>query len=305
MNVHTVAKVLRRMGVQNVDTRTRSTQLYIQCPLAPWTHKSGKDSSNGFSISLRPLDNSPCRCWNEKCAFKGNLYSLAKRFSMLSQTTVDTSDLEFTPEDVISSFDVYVVDDKWKQGLVALQEPYRFLTPELAQKFGVLYHNEHHRVVFPIIDRTTNELIGGVGRKTDKTTWHATEAKYFNYGHFHKHSHLFMQHDQQHEDCILVEGPMDCLSLKRCDIPFDVFAVMGATLSPEQADIIRCYRRVVLMFDCDNAGKNATISACTELITNCILLVPTHALPVKDPGEATIEQLTQSILTLATVKASL
>lgn len=303
MNVHTVAKVLRQMGVKQVDTRTKSTQLYIPCPLAPWTHNSGKDSSNGFSISLRPLDNSPCRCWNEKCAFRGNIFSLSKRYSMLSNTIIDTSDLEFTAEDVISSFDVVIVDEKWKQGLVALQHEYRFLTPELATKFGVLYHEQHHRVVFPIIDRTTGELVGGVGRKTDKTTWHNVNAKYHNYGHFAKHSHLFMQHDQQHEDCILVEGAMDCLSIKRCDIPYDVFAVMGATLSPEQADIIRCYRNVVLMFDGDNAGRNATLSACTELCTSCNLFTPTHLLPVKDPGEASIEQIKQILLHIAKITA--
>lgn len=304
MNIHTVAKVLRQMDIKVVDVRTRASQLYIPCPLAPWTHPNRKDHSNGFSISIRPLDNSPCRCWNGKCGFAGNIFSLAKQFSILSGNRIDVSDLGFTIEDVLCSFDEPVVDDEWKEGLVPFNGTYRFLTPELSHRFGVMYHSKHHRIVFPIYNKTGTELIGGVGRATDKT-WHKPQAKYYNYGHFQKHYHLFMQHEQQHEDCILTEGPMDCLSVKRCDMPYDVFGVLGASLSADQADFIKCYRRVVLLFDNDHMRLPAIASAAQNLFPECSILIPTHILSTKDPGDASIDELLTTMKKLVPVKLDL
>jgi hypothetical protein len=159
MRLEALLPILSQMQVK-VDTYTRASQVYIACPLAPWTHKNGVDHSKGMSICIRPLSNSPCRCWNTKCNFTGTIHSLAYEYSKLSGCNVEVSDRIYSAHDVLAYFEDKPQDDSWIKGLEPLQEPYRFLTPELSVRFGVQWHSRDKRVVFPVMDFFGETMVG-------------------------------------------------------------------------------------------------------------------------------------------------
>lgn len=289
MRLEAIIPILSQMQVK-IDTYTRASQVYIACPLAPWTHKNKVDNSKGMSVCIRPLSTSPCRCWNTSCDFKGTIQSLAHKYSQLSGVNVEVGDRTYSANDVLEYFEDKPQDNSWIQGLVPLEEPYRFLTPELSAKFGVQWHSKDKRVVFPVMDYLGETMIGGIGRATNKTTYHR-ETKYWNYGNFKKTDNLFMQHWQRHKDCILVEGPMDCLSLLRCNIPYDVYAIMGASLSEHQARLLHNHKHVLCLFDYDAAGEQALASAIKLLYQDHKILIPSRRFLEKDAGAETIENL--------------
>ena len=50
--------------------------MYVNCPLAKWTHKKGFDSRPSMSVKVNETGHSPAFCWNPECAFKGSLKRL-------------------------------------------------------------------------------------------------------------------------------------------------------------------------------------------------------------------------------------
>lgn len=293
MNISYVATVLRQMGI-SVDTHTRAKNVYIACPLARWTHSSGVDTSGGFSISVDFANKSPCRCWNNKCGFSGNIYTLCKEFTRLSGQFIDLPNGDVDPNDVLEFLSEKTIDDSWKEYIEPYTMPYRFLTEDDVARYEIMYHTQHKRIVFPVFDIFHDELLGGIGRSTPDTHY-KQNIKYWNYGYFRKTEHLFMQHSQAHKQCILAEGPMDCLSIKRVAEEWDVFAIMGAALSAQQADLLSGYKKILCMFDNDAAGRQATISVLNNVAPLTQVYVPSSTLVAKDPGDAEVDELQNTI----------
>ena len=125
-------------------------------------------------------------------------------------------------------------------------------------KKGHLYDYFRNRVIFPIIDVTGN-IIGFGGRVMDDS-----KPKYLNTSDtpgFKKSKNLFaLNYAKNHcsEQLILCEGYMDVIALHAAGFE-NAVATLGTALTQEQARMMTKYtKKVVLLYDSDDAGQRAT-----------------------------------------------
>lgn len=123
------------------------------------------------------------------------------------------------------------------------------------------------RLIFPIFDLSGRVVAFG-GRVLDDS-----KPKYINSPEspiYHKGRVLFglyqaRQAMRQAGEVLLVEGYFDQLALHRAGFP-QVVASCGTALTAEHARLLKRYvQRVLLLFDQDTAGKQATFKAMTAL----------------------------------------
>ncbi|MDX2479804.1 MAG: DNA primase [Desulfuromusa sp.] len=123
------------------------------------------------------------------------------------------------------------------------------------------------RLIFPVYD-LSGRVVAFAGRVLDDG-----KPKYINSPEspvYHKGRVLFglyqaRQAMRQSGEVLLVEGYFDQLALYRAGFP-QVVATCGTALTSDHARLIKRYvQRVVLLFDQDAAGKQATFKAMTVL----------------------------------------
>lgn len=127
-----------------------------------------------------------------------------------------------------------------------------------SQKSGKPYDYFRNRVIFPIIDVTGNIIAFG-GRVMDDS-----KPKYLNSSDtpgFKKSKNLFaMNYAKNHcaEQLLLCEGYMDVIALHEAGFE-NAVATLGTAITPEQARMMTKYtKRVILLYDSDEAGQRAT-----------------------------------------------
>ena len=153
---------------------------------------------------------------------------------------------------------------------------------EMVQSGAVQYKKESNkyfdaiggRLVFPIID-SMNHVIAFGGRVLEKTDF----AKYKNTGDtpiFNKRKTLYNINNLKKEKAlkgkldyvIIVEGYMDTIALHKAGFK-NVVASMGTSLTTEQARLLKRYADLVLIcYDGDSAGQNATVRGLEILKEN-------------------------------------
>ena len=130
-----------------------------------------------------------------------------------------------------------------------------------SQKTGRTYDYYRNRVIFPIID-TAGNIVAFGGRVMDDS-----KPKYLNTSDtpaFKKSRHLFALNFAKkkcEEQMILCEGYMDVIALHEAGFE-NAVATLGTAITSEQARIFAKYtKKVVICYDSDNAGQNATQKA--------------------------------------------
>ena len=123
---------------------------------------------------------------------------------------------------------------------------------------GHLYDYFRNRVIFPIIDVTGNVIAFG-GRVMDDS-----KPKYLNSSDtpgFKKSKNLFaLNYAKNHcaEQIILCEGYMDVIALHSAGVE-NAVATLGTALTSDQARMLTKYtKKVILLYDSDDAGQRAT-----------------------------------------------
>ncbi len=154
-----------------------------------------------------------------------------------------------------------------------------------SQKSGKLYDYFRNRVIFPIIDVTGNVIAFG-GRVMDDS-----KPKYLNSSDtpgFKKSKNLFaLNYAKNHcaEQIILCEGYMDVIALHSAGVE-NAVATLGTALTSEQARMLTKYtKKVILLYDSDDAGQRATdraIQILNEVGLEVRILKLNNA---KDPDE--------------------
>ena len=150
---------------------------------------------------------------------------------------------------------------------------------------GNIYDNFRNRVIFPIVN-TIGNVIGFGGRVLDDS-----KPKYLNTSNtpvFDKGNHLFSLHFAQNKSShrlILAEGYMDVIAMNQAGFE-NVVATLGTAITPQQARLIARYtKEVVIAYDSDFAGQNATQKALQHFqavgLPARILKIPN----AKDPDE--------------------
>lgn len=150
---------------------------------------------------------------------------------------------------------------------------------------GHVYDRFRNRVMFPVID-TRGKIIAFGGRVLDDS-----KPKYLNSPEtaaFKKSSTLFALNFAKNNNngrLILCEGYMDVISLHQAGFTQAV-ATNGTAITPEHARLISRYaKEVVIAYDSDSAGQNATNKAIKLLNETGISVRVLSLDDGKDPDE--------------------
>ena len=195
---------------------------------------------------------------------------------------------------ILTTFGVGYAPDSW-DSLVKAMRAKGYTEQELkdsglvtvSQKNGNLFDRFRDRLMFPIIDVRGN-VIGFGGRIIKKD---ADAAKYLNSPEtmiFNKRKNLFglnLAKKTKQSYLILVEGNIDVVALHQYGFD-NAIASLGTSLTEEQATLLTRYtEQVVLIYDGDQAGQNATKRAI-PILEKAGLQVKVLQIPdAKDPDE--------------------
>lgn len=195
--------------------------------------------------------------------------------------------------DIIKKYGLGFANDKWDSLLTAMRN-LGFTDEELiaanlcsrSAKSGNLYDRFRSRVIFPIIDLRGNVIAFG-GRTIEKDG----EPKYLNSSDtpvFKKGRNLFSMNfakKSQSKRLILAEGYMDVIAVHQAGFE-NVVASLGTALTPDQCRLMRQYaEEVVISYDSDAAGQNATVKAVNLLRSVGLRPRILHMTGAKDPDE--------------------
>ncbi len=155
----------------------------------------------------------------------------------------------------------------------------------VSEKNGRIFDRFRNRLMFPIIDVRGN-VIGFGGRVMDDST-----PKYLNSPEtmiFNKRKNLFalnLAKKSKMGYLILVEGYMDAVALHQYGFDCAV-ASLGTSLTEEHASLLTKYTdQVVLIYDGDEAGQNATRRAIPLLEKAGLQVKVLKMRDAKDPDE--------------------
>lgn len=186
--------------------------------------------------------------------------------------------LGYAPDKWTALFDYlvnkgYTESDIFDAGLIKRHESGRY------------YDTFRNRIMFPIFDVKKN-IIGFGGRVMDDS-----KPKYLNSSDspiFSKSRNLYALNIAVHSKkdyCILCEGYMDAIALIKSGHDNTV-ATLGTALTSMQAKMLSGYfKEVVICYDSDGAGRNATNRAITVLREHDIKISVLNLKAKKDPDE--------------------
>ena len=195
---------------------------------------------------------------------------------------------------ILTTFGVGYAPDSWDSMVKAMRAK-GYTDEELkdsglvtvSQKNGNLFDRFRDRLMFPIIDVRGNVI--GFGGRIIKNDPNA--AKYLNSPEtmiFNKRKNLFglnFAKKSKQGFLILVEGNIDVVALHQYGFD-NAIASLGTSLTEEQAALMTRYAdQVVLIYDGDNAGQNATKRAIPILEKAGLQVKVLQIRDAKDPDE--------------------
>ncbi|MCM2314930.1 MAG: DNA primase [Thermoanaerobaculia bacterium] len=178
--------------------------------------------------------------------------------------------------EVRSKYGLGYAPDSWDYLLTRLGRKY---STEKLEKAGLIlprkggsgfYDRFRNRLIIPIHSEA-GTVIGFGGRTLDGSDpkyLNSPESPVFNKSQLLYNLHRSKQNIRRLDRAILVEGYFDCISLDDAGVP-GVVASMGTSLTPGQASLVARYtRRIVVCYDGDDAGRNATLKAAPVLLAS-------------------------------------
>ena len=195
---------------------------------------------------------------------------------------------------ILTTFGVGYAPDSW-DNLVKAMRAKGYTDEELkesglvsvSQKNGNIFDRFRDRLMFPIIDVRGN-VIGFGGRIIKKDS---DAAKYLNSPEtliFNKRKNLFglnLAKKSKAGFLILVEGNIDVVTLHQYGFD-NAIASLGTSLTEEQAALMARYaEQVILIYDGDKAGQNATQRAIPILEKAGLQVKVLQLKDAKDPDE--------------------
>src|SRR5688500_4564226 len=178
-------------------------------------------------------------------------------------------------KDIITKYGFGYAPDSWDYILRRLSGKHGEKKLELAglitpRKGSTGYYDRfRNRLIIPIHSET-GALVGFGGRSLDGTDpkyLNSPESEVFNKSRLLYNLHRSKDAMRKIDRAILVEGYFDAIAIDHAGVP-GVVASMGTSLTTGQASLLRRFtRRIVLAYDSDNAGRNATLRAAPILLS--------------------------------------
>ncbi|MBI4126949.1 MAG: DNA primase [Deltaproteobacteria bacterium] len=188
---------------------------------------------------------------------------------------------------------------------------------ELAEELGLVRKREgggyydffRNRIIFPILS-PRGEVLAFGGRTLDDA---GESAKYLNSPDstlYHKSSCMFGLYQalasiREQDEVVIVEGYMDALALAQAGIQ-NVVAPLGTALTDGHVRLLtRSTRKMVMLFDGDEAGKRAQMRSLPIFLEAGLIPKAVSLPPGEDPdsfirkeGEAAVRRLIEKAETL-------
>ena len=193
--------------------------------------------------------------------------------------------------DVVKKYGFGYAPDSWDYIIKRLGR--KFSEPKLEQvglvtkrKEGNGYYDRfRNRLMIPIHSET-GSIVGFGGRSLDGKDpkyLNSPESELFNKSRLLYNLHRSKDAMRRIDRAILVEGYFDAIAPDHAGIP-GVVASMGTSLTSGQASLLRRYTtRVVIAYDGDDAGRNATIRAAPILLAAGLTVSALDLQGEKDP----------------------
>jgi len=172
----------------------------------------------------------------------------------------------------------------------------RGYSEELLIRSGLILRNDdtleyydrfRERIIFPIFDNKGNTVAfsGRILKEGQPKYLNSPESLIFHKSKILYNFHKARPNIRKKQFTILFEGFADCISAFQAGVDNGI-ATMGTALTDEHVNLIkRITDRVVLCFDADSAGQNATYKA-GEMLQNAGCSVQVAIIPNgKDPDE--------------------
>ncbi|HEX7191715.1 MAG TPA: DNA primase [Thermoanaerobaculia bacterium] len=179
------------------------------------------------------------------------------------------------PDEIVKKYGFGYAPDSWDYLLRRLGQKHGEQKLEKAglitarkEKTGY-YDRFRNRLMIPIHSET-GALVGFGGRALDNSEpkyLNSPESEVFNKSRLLYNLHRSKDAMRRVDRAILVEGYFDAIAIDHAGVP-GVVASMGTSLTSGQASLLRRFtRRVVIAYDGDEAGRNATLRAAPILLS--------------------------------------
>lgn len=178
-------------------------------------------------------------------------------------------------KEIITKYGFGYAPDSWDYILRRLAGKHGEKKLELAglvmpRKGGTGYYDRfRNRLIIPIHSET-GALVGFGGRSLDGSDpkyLNSPESEVFNKSRLLYNLHRSKDAMRKIDRAILVEGYFDAIAIDNAGVQ-GVVASMGTSLTAGQASLLRRFtRRVVIAYDGDEAGRNATLRAAPVLLS--------------------------------------
>src|SRR5437773_4454819 len=195
------------------------------------------------------------------------------------------------PEEVVKKYGFGYSPDSWDYVLSRLGRKHGEKKLEAAglvmpRKSGSGYYDRfRNRLMIPI-HRETGALVGFGGRSLDGSDpkyLNSPEGELFNKSRLLYNLHRSKDAMRRIDRAILVEGYFDAIAIDHAGVP-GVVASMGTSLTSGQASLLcRFASRVVIAYDGDDAGRNATLRAAPVLLSAGLTVSALDLQGEKDP----------------------
>ncbi|MFH1223448.1 MAG: DNA primase [Pseudomonadota bacterium] len=198
-------------------------------------------------------------------------------------------------EQTIKDFYIGYAADSWDELAVELTKKNKSLsmTADLGlikEKNGKYYDTFRDRLMFPILNHR-GETVAFGGRALTKTEdspkyLNSKESELYKKGEVLYGLYLTGKPIRDTGFAVVVEGYMDFISLYQAGIK-NIVATLGTAFTEKQVNILKRYTdRVVLFFDSDEAGVNASKRSLAVLLENGFKTDALIIDGVKDPDDA-------------------
>jgi len=178
------------------------------------------------------------------------------------------------PQDIITKYGFGYAPDSWDYILTRLSRKHGEKKLEsvglaMPRKTGNGYYDRfRNRLIIPIHNES-GTIVGFGGRSLDGSDpkyLNSPESDVFNKSRLLYNLHRSKDSMRRKDRAILVEGYFDAIAIDHAGVP-GVVASMGTSLTSGQASLLRRYTtNVVIAYDGDNAGRNATLRAAPVLL---------------------------------------
>lgn len=300
-----VVQFLGALKAKHVQVRGKWVQ--CSCPLAPWLHDTGKDSSPSFAVRVEPNKESWFNCFVCKYGSLGDLvvelqhlkaqtlgYDLGAAWQLVAKEAeqkivvevkewgtaeAEVEDLPI-PEDWLSTF-----KDAWPVPYAREYLQKRMVTEEIAHAFNIKWDRGMGTVCFPIRNGA-GELVSMRGRFTNPKGNGPAYHVYKFMDQQNHHSWLGEHSVNYDRPVLMVESVFDATSVAR--VYDNILSPLTVGINLARMKRVSKCSEVVTLFDLGTGGDKAR-AIVKKHLGNAMVC---HLFPTaKDPGEMTEEAL--------------